>query len=73
MTGLRVLIMLFTVGFVGPIHAIQQFERNGSSKFRMDYQGSISQFFSSVHRGAFVAELFKYVPQFGGFCSYGNN
>ncbi len=29
MTGLRVLIMLFAVWFVGPAHASQQFERNG--------------------------------------------
>lgn len=29
MRGLRVLIMLFAVGFVEPIHASQQFERNG--------------------------------------------
>jgi YHS domain-containing protein len=29
MAGLRVLIMLFAVWFVGPTHANQQFERNG--------------------------------------------
>jgi len=29
MAGLRVLIMLFAVWFVGPTHASQQFERNG--------------------------------------------
>ena len=43
----------------------------GSEDYVVDYGGVTWRFVSQEHRDLFVAEPEKYVPQFGGFCTWG--
>lgn len=43
----------------------------GSPEFRVEFEGATFQFTLAAHRDAFVADPSKFVPQYGGYCSYG--
>jgi YHS domain-containing protein len=45
--------------------------RRGSSEHRHEYQGATFHFVSAEHRDLFAAESEKYMPAYGGFCSFG--
>ncbi len=42
----------------------------GSSKFKVNYQGAEFQFSSAANRDAFAANPGRYAPQFGGYCAW---
>ena len=44
----------------------------GSSSYTAEYQGVRFQFSSAAHREAFLSDPDRYVPQYGGYCAYGN-
>ena len=44
---------------------------NGSPFISADYQGATYYFASEEHKKLFVANPEKYVPQCGGYCTYG--
>lgn len=43
----------------------------GSPEFRVEFEGSTFQFVSATHRDTFAVDPSKFVPQYGGYCSYG--
>ena len=45
--------------------------RPGSSSHAANYQGAIFHFSSAENRSRFLAQPERYLPAFGGFCSYG--
>jgi YHS domain-containing protein len=45
----------------------------GSDAFTATHEGATYRFASAEHRDAFLANPGQYIPQFGGFCSYGTS
>ena len=43
----------------------------GSETYACDYRGVSWRFASAAHRDLFAKDPAKYVPQYGGFCSWG--
>lgn len=57
-------------GYDAVAYFTENLPREGKPEFVADYDGAKWQFTSAANRDAFQKEPAKYVPQYGGYCSW---